>query len=159
MHIQFVLAHEGVEGDSASVSIATAVLSAMSRVPIRQDVAMTGSLSVHGKVLPIGGVTAKIEAAALAGIKKVLIPESNMVDVLIEDEFVDKIQVIPCDTLFDVLEHALEDTPKKKELLVKLHAIEANLPGGPTAAVPMRDIPTKNELTPDQVNQALARQK
>ncbi|MEA3144240.1 MAG: ATP-dependent Lon protease [Thermoplasmata archaeon] len=134
VHIQFVLAHEGVEGDSASVSIATAVLSAMSRVPIRQDVAMTGSLSVHGKVLPIGGVTAKIEAAAKAGIKLVLVPSANMVDVLIEDEFKDKVQVVPCDTLFDVLENALVDGPGKATLLAKLHSLESNAPGAPEPA-------------------------
>jgi Lon-like ATP-dependent protease len=131
VHIQFVLAHEGVEGDSASVSIATAVLSAMSRVPIRQDVAMTGSLSVHGKVLPIGGVTAKIEAAAKAGIKMVLVPTANMVDVLIEDEFKDKVRVVPCDTLFDVLENALVEGPGKTTLLAKLHSLESNAPGAP----------------------------
>lgn len=124
VHIQFVLAHEGVEGDSASVSIATAVLSAMSRVPIRQDVAMTGSLSVHGKVLPIGGVTAKIEAASKAGIKMVLIPSANMIDVLVEDEYVDKVKIVPCDTLFDVLENALVDSPAKRTLLTKLHALD-----------------------------------
>jgi Lon-like ATP-dependent protease len=134
VHIQFVLAHEGVEGDSASVSIATAVLSAMSRVPIRQDVAMTGSLSVHGKVLPIGGVTAKIEAAAKAGIKMVLVPTANMVDVLIEDEFKDKVRVVPCDTLFDVLENALVEGPGKATLLAKLHSLESNAPGAPEPA-------------------------
>jgi Lon-like ATP-dependent protease len=145
VHIQFVLAHEGVEGDSASVSIATAVMSALSRAPIRQDVAMTGSLSVHGRVLPVGGVTAKIEAAAKLGIKTVLIPKANLVDVLIEDEFKDKVQVVPCDTLFDVLEYALDDTPKKTELLAKLRALEMNLPGGPTKARPA-DLPTKDEV-------------
>ncbi len=123
VHIQFILAHEGVEGDSASVSIATAVLSAMTRVKIRQDVAMTGSLSVHGRVLPIGGVTAKIEAAAKIGIKVVLIPEANLIDVLIEDEYRDKIKVVPCITLTDVLEEALVDCPEKKELLRKMEAL------------------------------------
>jgi Lon-like ATP-dependent protease len=148
VHIQFVLAHEGVEGDSASVSIATAVLSAMSRVPIHQDVAMTGSLSVHGKVLPIGGVTAKIEAAAKAGIKKVLVPTANMVDVLIEDEFKDKVQVVPCDTLFDVLEHALVDGPGKATLLAKLHSLESNAPGAPEPA-PVTVKATKPKKAPD----------
>jgi Lon-like ATP-dependent protease len=148
VHIQFVLAHEGVEGDSASVSIATAVLSAMSRVPIRQDVAMTGSLSVHGKVLPIGGVTAKIEAAAKSGIKVVLVPTANMVDVLIEDEFKDQVRVIPCDTLFDVLEHALVDSPAKASLLAKLHSLEANVPGAAPEPGPLA-VKTKPKKTPE----------
>ncbi len=125
VHIQFVLAHEGVEGDSASVSIATAVLSALTRVKIKQDIAMTGSLSVHGRVLPVGGVTAKIEAAAKLGIKKVLIPESNLIDVLIEDEYKDKITVVPCRTIIDVLQEALVDCEEKKELLKKMQLVPA----------------------------------
>jgi ATP-dependent Lon protease len=128
VHIQFVLAHEGVEGDSASVSIATAVMSALSRTPIHQNIAMTGSLSVHGLVLPVGGVTAKIEAAAKIGLKKVLIPHANMIDVLIEDEFRGQVEIVPCLTFFDVLENALVDGPKKQELLAKLHTLEVALP-------------------------------
>jgi len=159
VHIQFVLAHEGVEGDSASVSIATAVMSALSRVPIRQDVAMTGSLSVHGLVLPVGGVTAKIEAAAKIGIKKVLIPSANLIDVLIEDDFVDQIEVVPCDTLFDVLEHALAKSPKKDELLAKLRSLEISLPGGPTKATPIpgTQLPQKDDLPPDELPKAIRR--
>src|SRR5665648_146902 len=57
IHIQFIGTYEGVEGDSASVSIATAVISAIERIPVDQTVAMTGSLSVRGDVLPVGGVT------------------------------------------------------------------------------------------------------
>ncbi|MCK4614495.1 MAG: ATP-dependent protease LonB, partial [Thermoplasmata archaeon] len=61
VHIQFVGTYEGVEGDSASISIATAVISALEEVPVKQNVAMTGSLSIRGQVLPVGGVSAKIE--------------------------------------------------------------------------------------------------
>jgi Lon-like ATP-dependent protease len=107
VHIQFVGTYEGVEGDSASVSIATAVLSAIQGIPVDQTVAMTGSLSVRGDVLPVGGVTYKIEAAALAGIKTVLIPKSNMGDVLIEDEYKDKIRIIPVSNIEEVLEYSL----------------------------------------------------
>ena len=85
IHVQFIGTYGGVEGDSASVTVATAVISAIENIPVRQDVAMTGSLSVRGDVLPIGGVTYKIEAAAKAGIKRVIIPRSNLDDVLIED--------------------------------------------------------------------------
>ncbi len=117
IHIQFVGTYEGVEGDSASIAVATAVISAMENVPILQEVAMTGSLSVHGAVLPIGGVTAKIEAAAKAGLRKVLIPKANMQDVLIEDKYKSKIEIIPVETLKDVLENALAG--KGKARLVK----------------------------------------
>lgn len=127
IHIQFLQAYEGVEGDSASVSVATAVISSLENVPIDQSVALTGSLSVRGDVLPVGGVTGKIEAAAEAGIKKVLIPESNMNDVLIEDRYKNKIEIIPVTTLSDVLEHALVGKGKKG-LLDKMQKITNMVP-------------------------------
>jgi len=123
IHIQFIGTYEGVEGDSASISVATAVISAMENVPLSQEVVMTGSLSVHGAVLPVGGVTAKIEAAAKVGFSKVLIPKANLQDVLIEDEYRDKIEIIPVETLKDVLENALVG-PGKKRLLKKLESLE-----------------------------------
>ncbi|MCE8423347.1 MAG: ATP-dependent protease LonB, partial [Candidatus Methanoperedens sp.] len=113
VHIQFVGTYEGVEGDSASISIATAVLSAIQGIPVDQTVAMTGSLSVRGDVLPVGGVTYKIEAAALAGIKTVIIPRSNMGDVLIEDEFKDTIKIIPVTNIQEVLEYSLVGVEKE----------------------------------------------
>ncbi len=107
VHIQFVGTYEGVEGDSASISIATAVLSAIQGIPVDQSVAMTGSLSVRGDVLPVGGVTYKIEAAALAGIKTVIIPKSNLGDVLIEDEYKDISKIIPVSNMEEVIEYSL----------------------------------------------------
>ncbi len=107
VHIQFIGTYEGVEGDSASISIATAVISAMEGVPVKQTVAMTGSLSVRGDVMPVGGVTQKIEAAAQAGIKTVLIPKSNMGDVLIDEAFKGKIEIIPVSNISEVFEYAM----------------------------------------------------
>ncbi|MHA1347625.1 MAG: ATP-dependent protease LonB [Candidatus Heimdallarchaeaceae archaeon] len=106
-HIQFVGAYAGVEGDSASISIAIAILSALEKAPIRQDTAMTGSLTVRGVVLPIGGVTAKIEAAVEAGIKRVIIPILNKDDVKIEEEYRDKVEIIPVSNLLEVLRASL----------------------------------------------------
>lgn len=119
IHIQFIGTYEGVEGDSASLSLITAVISVMENVYVRQDVAMTGSISIRGTVLPVGGVTAKIEAAADAGIKKVIIPKSNLHDVLIEEKYIDKIEIVPVETLADVMENALTGEGKE-ELLKKL---------------------------------------
>lgn len=113
IHIQFIGTYEGVEGDSASLAVITSVISAMENVPIRQDIAMTGSLSIRGTVLPIGGVTAKVEAAAEAGIKKVIVPKANLKDVLIEDKYIDKVEVIPVETLPEVIEYALVGEGKK----------------------------------------------
>jgi Lon-like ATP-dependent protease len=107
IHIQFIGTYGGVEGDSASISVATAVISAIEGIPVRQDVAMTGSLSVRGDVLPVGGVTFKIEAAAKAGIKTVLIPRTNINDVLIEERYKSLVTVIPVDTIDEVLKIAL----------------------------------------------------
>jgi len=120
VHIQFVGVYDGVEGDSASISVATAVISAFEEVPVDQTVAMTGSLSVRGKVLPVGGVTAKIEAAAESGLKTVLIPKENMKDVVLEAKYVGNIQIIPVENLNDVLSHALVGGTKKEGLLKKL---------------------------------------
>ncbi|UCE36057.1 MAG: ATP-dependent protease LonB [Thermoplasmata archaeon] len=122
VHIQFIGTHEGVEGDSASISVAAAVISALENVEVDQSVGMTGSLSVRGRVLPVGGVTAKIEAAAKAGIKKVLIPKANMRDVLIEDKYKEDVEVVPVETLKDVLSHALVGT-EKDGLLNKLSSL------------------------------------
>jgi Lon-like ATP-dependent protease len=120
IHIQFIGTYGGVEGDSASISVATAVISAIESIPVRQDVAMTGSLSVRGDVLPVGGVTYKIEAAAKAGIKTVLIPSSNMDDVLIEERFREIVKVIPVDHIEDVLGYALVPEENKEGFLAKI---------------------------------------
>lgn len=129
IHIQFLQAYDGVEGDSASVSVATAVVSALENIPVDQSVALTGSLSVRGDVLPVGGVTGKIEAAAEAGITKVLIPKSNMEDVFIEDRYRKKVEIIPVSTLSDVLEHALVGKGKKG-LLKKMRKFTDIMPTG-----------------------------
>ncbi|KXS42110.1 MAG: ATP-dependent protease Lon [Methanolobus sp. T82-4] len=122
IHIQFIGTYEGVEGDSASISIATAVISALEGIPIDQSVAMTGSLSVRGDVLPIGGVTYKIEAAAQAGIKKVIIPKSNEDDVLIEEAYRDKIEIVPVTSIIEVIEHSLVG-PDKNRIVEKLQSL------------------------------------
>ncbi|MGY8727728.1 MAG: ATP-dependent protease LonB [Candidatus Poseidoniales archaeon] len=119
IHIQFVDTH-GVDGDSASITIATAIISALENIPIRQDLAMTGSLSVRGEVLPIGGVTAKIEAAARSGIKTIVIPRANMQDVLLDEKYERMVEVLPVDTLDEVMEFALIKHAEKAGLVERL---------------------------------------
>jgi Lon-like ATP-dependent protease len=132
IHVQFIGTYDGIEGDSASIAVATAVISAFEEIEVDQSCAMTGSLSVRGQVLPVGGVTAKIEAAAEIGLKKVLIPEENMKDVLLEDKYIGKIEVIPVRTLNDVLAHALVGS-RKEGLLKKLAAlVAAKRPSSPS---------------------------
>jgi Lon-like ATP-dependent protease len=125
IHVQFIGTYDGVEGDSASIAVATAVISAFEDIEVDQGVAMTGSLSVRGQVLPVGGVTAKIEAASEMGIRAVLIPEQNMRDVVLEDKYLGKVEVIPVRTLNDVLSHALVGS-KKEGLLKKLASLVAS---------------------------------
>jgi len=117
IHVQFLQTYEGVEGDSASISVATAVISALEEIPVKQDVAMTGSLSVRGEVLPVGGVTPKIEAAIEAGIKQVIIPKANEQDVFLSADKAEKIEINPVETIDQVLQIALEDSEKKEELI------------------------------------------
>ncbi len=119
IYVQFLQTYEGVEGDSASIAVATAIISALKDIPVRQDCAMTGSLSVRGEVLPVGGVSAKVEAAIEAGIKFVMVPKANLQDIVIDPARLAKVKVIPVQTLEEVLENAL-DWSGKEELRKKL---------------------------------------
>jgi len=107
IYVQFLQTHEGVEGDSASIAVATAIISSYKNVPVKQNTAMTGSLSVRGEVLPIGGVTSKVEAAVEAGIKNIIVPKSNFKDIILPKNKLAEIRIIPVDTIQDVLKEAL----------------------------------------------------
>ncbi len=117
IHIQFLQTYEGVEGDSASVSIATAVISATQNLAVKQSVAMTGSLSVRGEVLPVGGVSSKVAAAIKAGFKEIIVPKSNLNDIVVQKEELDKVKIIPVSNLVQVLEAALDESKEKKAFL------------------------------------------
>lgn len=112
--VQFLQSHEGVEGDSASIAVATAIISALKEIPIKQEMAMTGSLSVRGEVLPVGGVSSKVEAAIAAGIKIVIVPKSNLQDIVIDEDKLQKVKIIPVETIKEVMEHALDWNGNKK---------------------------------------------
>jgi Lon-like ATP-dependent protease len=122
IHIQFLQTYEGVEGDSASISIAVAVISALEKVGVRQDVALTGSLSVRGEVLPVGGVNQKIEAAVEAGINTVIIPKSNERDVYLVKEMKKSVKVIAVERIEDVLKIILKPGEKKDAIIKALEA-------------------------------------
>jgi ATP-dependent Lon protease len=107
IYVQFLQTYEGVEGDSASIATAISIISALKKIPVKQNTAMTGSLSVRGDVLPIGGVTAKVEAAIEAGIKNVIVPKSNLKDIIISPNQLKKINIIPVERIEEVLKHAL----------------------------------------------------
>ncbi len=92
------------DGPSAGITMATAVLSAITKRPVRADVAMTGEITLRGRVLPIGGLKEKILAAKNAGIKTVLVPVKNVKDIEeIEDEIKDGLEIIFVEQLKEVL--------------------------------------------------------
>ncbi|MED3791720.1 ATP-dependent protease LonB [Niallia alba] len=93
-----------IDGPSAGISMATGIYSAIYKQPVDRKVAMTGEISIHGKVKPIGGVIAKVKAAKAAGVQKVIIPQENMQAIL---EEIKDITIIPVESLTEVLEHAL----------------------------------------------------
>ncbi|MBI2529952.1 MAG: ATP-dependent protease LonB [Candidatus Diapherotrites archaeon] len=129
LHIQFLQTYEGVEGDSASISVATAVISALEGIPIKQNLAMTGSLSVRGEVLPVAGITAKVQAAIKAGFSEVIIPKANLEDVVLGKKELQNIRIIPVSTLSDVLSNAFEKSGAKVKLLSNLKKIiELHIP-------------------------------
>jgi len=131
LHIQFLQTYEGVEGDSASVSVAAAVISAAEQIPIKQCLAMTGSLSVRGEVLPVGGISSKIQAAIKAGFKEVIIPRTNMADIVLPESELKKIKVIPVMSLNEVLSNAFVKGGKTTKLLSSLKKILSFLPKNP----------------------------
>ncbi len=141
IHIQFLQTYEGVEGDSASISVATAVISALENIPIDQSVAMTGSVSVRGEVLPVGGVTAKIEAAIAAGIKTVIIPYGNMGDIMLDKKNRNKIKIIPAKTLSAVLEAALVPGDDKS----LMEKIKDFIPAPPAGSIEKAVLPKKHK--------------
>ncbi|WP_374722912.1 ATP-dependent protease LonB [Peribacillus tepidiphilus] len=99
-----------IDGPSAGIAMATGIYSAIYKIPIDHQMAMTGEISIHGFVKPIGGVLPKVKAAVKAGAKKVIIPAENMQSILAEFE---GIEIIPVNHLREVLEIALkkEETP------------------------------------------------
>lgn len=95
------------DGPSAGITMATAILSAVIRKKVRADVAMTGEITLRGRVLPIGGLKEKLLAAKTAGIKKVLVPEKNRKDVdEIEQEITDGIMIVYVERMEQVLSNA-----------------------------------------------------
>lgn len=117
VHIQFLQTYEGVEGDSASIAVAVSVISAMESLPIDQTIGMTGSLSVRGEVLPVGGVTGKVQACIEAGLEKVIVPKSNLEDIYISKEDKNKIKIIPVESIQEVLKHVLKKSAKTTKFI------------------------------------------
>src|SRR3569623_500043 len=117
IHIHFPEGAIPKDGPSAGITMATAMASALLRIPVRQTVAMTGEVTLRGRVLPIGGLKEKILAAHRAGIETVLIPEDNRKDLKdVPESVLEQITVLPVKHMDEVLRHALAH-PQPEEFL------------------------------------------
>ncbi|MBT6986752.1 MAG: endopeptidase La, partial [Rhodospirillaceae bacterium] len=104
------------DGPSAGVAMCVSIISTLTRIPIRRDIAMTGEITLRGRVLPIGGLKEKLLAASRGGIKTVLIPKDNEKDLADIPENVKKeLEVIPVTSIDQVIEHALVTRPTSIE--------------------------------------------
>jgi ATP-dependent Lon protease len=113
MHIHLPEGATPKDGPSAGIGIVTSMVSVLSGIPVRADVAMTGEITLRGEVLPIGGLKEKLLAAHRGGIKTVLIPEENVKDLVdIPDNVKNRLEIIPVKWIDKVLEVALERQPK-----------------------------------------------
>ena len=104
------------DGPSAGTAMATAIVSVMTGIPVRKEIAMTGEVTLRGRVLPIGGLKEKLLAALRGGITKVLIPKENEKDIAeVPDNIKEGLEIIPVETMDEVLHHALQKAPKSIE--------------------------------------------
>ena len=100
------------DGPSAGVTLATALVSVLGARRARGNVAMTGEISLRGRVLPVGGIKEKVMAAARAGIDTVVLPRRNEKDLVeVPPEVLDEISIVPVDTIAEALDVALEPAP------------------------------------------------
>ena len=113
LHVHFPEGATPKDGPSAGAAITTAIVSALTRIPVRADVAMTGEITLRGEVLAIGGLKEKLLAAHRGGIKTVLIPEENVKDLAeIPDNVKNHLEIVPVRWIDKVLEVALQSAPQ-----------------------------------------------
>ena len=108
MHVHIPEGAVPKDGPSAGITMATAILSAVTETKVRADLAMTGEITLRGRVLPIGGLKEKLLAAKSAGIRTVLVPKENVPDVEeLSSEITKGLEIIPVETMTEVLKEAL----------------------------------------------------
>jgi ATP-dependent Lon protease len=113
VHIHVPAGATPKDGPSAGVTMATAMASLLTGKPARRDLAMTGEITLRGRVLPIGGLKSKLLAAHLAGVKTVLIPSRNEKDLVdVPDEVRQQLRIVPVENMDQVLSEALIDAPR-----------------------------------------------
>ncbi|MBV8429046.1 MAG: endopeptidase La, partial [Hyphomicrobiales bacterium] len=135
IHVHVPEAATPKDGPSAGIAMATAIISVMAGVPVRRDLAMTGEVTLRGRVLPIGGLKEKLLAALRGGVKKVLIPEENTKDLAeIPANVKNGLEIVPVSRMDEVLKHALVGTLspinwKEPEIAPKVGVPDEDHPG------------------------------
>jgi ATP-dependent Lon protease len=125
------------DGPSAGIAMTTALTSALLSIPVRQDVAMTGEITLRGRVLPIGGLKEKLLAANRANLKEVLIPKGNAKDLeTVPNTVLKKLRIIQVEQMTEVLPYALTAMPLGKPILSEFAALSAQLPKGERISYP-----------------------
>jgi ATP-dependent Lon protease len=113
VHIHVPAGATPKDGPSAGVTMATAMASLLTGKPVRRDLAMTGEITLRGRVLPIGGLKSKLLAAHLAGVKTVLIPKRNEKDLVdVPEEVREQLRIVPVENMDQVLAEALIEAPR-----------------------------------------------
>jgi len=116
LHIHIPAGAMPKDGPSAGVTMFTALVSLLTGLHVRHDVAMTGEITLRGRVLPVGGIKEKVLAAHRAGIKRIILPERNRVDLEeVPAEIIEELEFLFVSKMEDVLEHALESVPEPIE--------------------------------------------
>jgi ATP-dependent Lon protease len=118
------------DGPSAGIAMVTAIVSVLTGIPVRKDIAMTGEITLRGRVLPIGGLKEKLLAALRGGIKKVLIPEENAKDLAeIPENVKNELEIVPVSRVGEVLRHALVRMPEPIEWVEPVEPAAAKADG------------------------------
>jgi ATP-dependent Lon protease len=147
LHIHVPAGATPKDGPSAGITMAVAMVSAYTGIPVRKDLAMTGEITLRGRVLPIGGLKSKILAAHLAGAKVVLIPRKNEKDIRdIPDEIRKQLKIVLADSMDQVLETALRRRPKPLPATPKTATNEPGRKDEPETETPIR----RPNFPPDQ---------
>ncbi|HLE96540.1 MAG TPA: ATP-dependent protease LonB [Candidatus Thermoplasmatota archaeon] len=117
IHVDATFRHPKATAEGVGVAATVAAVSALEGVPVRQECAFIGDIAVNGTLRPVRATLQRVEAAAFAGFRKVIVPEAIRTSLLVDEHIRERIEIIYCDSIGDVLEHALDATADVKDRL------------------------------------------